>query len=180
VPLLQIATYYHYYHTRHYLPGQLGDVHSLVCVSVLEGVNPTVIWPSELQDEEALFIPTLPSECCVSVDCFTLTSSMHVFHLIPDPLPFAHLIRGRPTRPATVCSVTMVHLEISFMLCNVMVGPDPGLFESRAEILDVTLRLCMMSAENAGSRRRLAPFVKHSIALKLSGDRLHHPFLGCG
>jgi hypothetical protein len=58
-----------------------GVLHSLVCVSVLEGESTQVIWPRELQDEEVQFVPTyrpgvgpLPSECCVSIDCFTLTT----------------------------------------------------------------------------------------------------------
>jgi hypothetical protein len=103
---------------------------------------------------------------------------------MPGQLPFSHLILwlwacGRARRPSIVCSVTTTSpLEASFM--PVAMGPDPDLLESQAEALDVTLRLCMISAESAGSRRRLAPFVKQSIARKLSGNGLHHPSLPCG
>jgi hypothetical protein len=71
----------------------------LSCICQVEGEGTPVVWPSELQDEQALFVPTirpgvrpLQSECCVSFDWLTLTFQMSVVHLIPGPLSFSHLI----------------------------------------------------------------------------------------
>jgi hypothetical protein len=54
-----------------------------------------------------------------------------------------------------------------------VVGPDPGLLERRTETLDVTLRLCWVTAASTG----LAPLVQHGIAGESSSNRLEHLLL---
>jgi hypothetical protein len=122
----------------------------LVCVRVLEGEGTSVVWPREnskmrRHSLSPLTAGSLPSECCVSVDWLTLTLQVHVFNLIRGPLPFSHHldVADPGGLPKSVLSQWST-LE-PFM-------PDPGLFESRAVVLDVTLGLCMISAESAGSR----------------------------
>ena len=44
---------------------------------------------------------------------------------------------------------------------KVVVGPHPGLLESWAEILDVTLWLCQMTVKGAGHQGHHAPLVEH-------------------